>query len=183
MDLTGRFVDVSRDYKTRKPMVRLLINEEINGLEEIVDKDLKIKLTRVTKPRSLDSNAYFHVLCDKLRSKLNVSMSYMKNHLITSYGQMEYIDEGMPAAIKSNVPFEKMRELETPHLKYVKMSEDGNYMYFLYRGSHTYNTQEMHQLLEGTIQEAKDQGIETMTPEEIRKMESLWEQKKGENNG
>lgn len=183
MDLTGRLCEVARDYITRKPMVKFLVNENLDGIEALEGKDLKIKVSKATNPRSLDANAYFHVLCDKLRSKLNVSMAYMKNHLITSYGQMEYIDEGMPAAFKSNIPFEKMRELETPHLKYVKMSEDGNYMYFLYRGSHTYNVQEMHQLLEGTIQEAKDQGIETRTPDEIRKMEMLWEQKKGEQYG
>jgi len=185
MDLTGRVCEVSRDFITKKPMIKFLINEEPHGIDAFDGKDLKIKVNKATKPRSLDANAYFHVLCDKLRQKLGVSMANMKNYLITSYGQMEYVDEGMPAAFKSNIPFEKMQEIETPHLKYVKMSDDGNYMYFLYRGSHTYTVEEMHRLLEGTIQEAKDQGIETRTPDEIRKMEMLWnikQQMKGEGN-
>ena len=186
MNLTGRLCEVSRDFITRKPMVKFLVNENLDGIESFDGKDLTIKVNKQTKPRSLDANAYFHVLCDRLREKMNMSMACMKNHLITSYGQIEYIDEGMPAAFKSNIPFEKMQELETPHLRFVKMSDDGNYMYYLYRGSHTYNVQEMHQLLEGTIQEARDCGIETRTPDEIRKMEMLWNikcQMKGDKDG
>ena len=174
MDPTGRLCVGSRDFITKKPLIKFLINEEPNGIEDLEYKDLKIKVSKVTKPRSLDANAYFHVLCDKLRQKLGISMTRCKNELITSYGQMEYLDEGVPAAIKSNIPFEKMRELETPHMKFVMMSEDGNYMYFLYRGSHTYDSREMHILLEGTIAECKEQGIETATPDELRRMEELW---------
>lgn len=180
MDLTGRLCEVSRDYITKKPMVKFLINEEPNGIEDFEGKDLKIKVGKVTNPRSLDANAYFHVLCDKLRQKLGISMAAMKNDLITSYGQIEWIDDGVPSAIKSNIPFEKFRELEYPHFKYHSMSEDGNYMYVLYRGSHTYDTREMHLLLEGTIQECQEQGIETKTPDEIARLEALWGMKKGE---
>lgn len=174
MELTGKLCGVSRDFITKKPCISLMVNEDISGIEAFDGKDLKIKLTKSTNPRSLDANAYFHVLCDHLRQKLGVSMAHMKNELITSYGQIEYMDEGVPATFKSNIPYEQMRELETPHLKFVKMSEDGNYMYVLYRGSHTYNTAEMHQLLEGTIQEATLQGIETKSPDEIARLESLW---------
>ena len=174
MDLTGRLCEVSRDYITKKPMVKFLINEEPHGIEDFEYKDLKIKVVKATKPRSLDANAYFHVLCDKLRQKVGISMAHCKNMLITSYGQIEWVSEGVPAAIKSNIPFEKMQEMETPHLRFVEMSPDGNYMYFLYRGSHTYDSAEMHTLLEGTIRECELQGIETKTPEEIARMEALW---------
>lgn len=174
MDLTGRLCEVSRDFITKKPMIKFLINEEPNGIEDLEYKDLKIKVAKATKPRSLDANAYFHVLCDKLRQKLGISMARCKNELITSYGQIEWLDEGVPAAVTSNIPFETMRELETPHWKFIRMTERGEYVYWLYRGSHTYDSAEMHMLLEGTIAECKDQGIETATPEEIRRMEELW---------
>ena len=179
MDLTGRVCEVSRDFITKKPMIKFLINEEPHGIEAFEGKDLKIKVNKATNPRSLDANAYFHVLCDKLRLKLNMSMARMKNMLITSYGQIEYIEEGVPAAMKSNITPEQFAEMEEPHLKYVKMSDDLAYMYILYRGSHTYDTKEMHQLLEGTIQECQMQGIETKTPDEIARLEALWEMRKG----
>lgn len=173
MDLTGRLCEVSRDYITKKPMVKFLINEEPNGIEEFEYKDLKIKVSKVTSPRSLDANAYFHVLCDKLRQKMGISMAHMKNILITSYGQIEYIDDHA-LIYKTNAPVEYIQELEEAHMKFMKQGEDGAYWYKVYRGSHTYDSREMHILLEGTIQEAKDQGIETMTPDEIRRTEEQW---------
>lgn len=177
MDLTGRLCEVSRDYITKKPMVKFLVNEDLNGIEALNDKDLKIKVVKATKPRSLDANAYFHVLCDKLRQKIGISMAHMKNILITSYGQIEYIDEGQALIYKTNASVEYMQELEAAHMKFFKKGDDGAYWYISYRGSHTYNTQEMHELLEGTIQEAKNQGIETKTPEEIARLESRWEER------
>ena len=173
MDLTGRIFEVSRDYVTRKPLIRFMVNEDLNGIEDLDGKDLRIKVTKATNPRSLDANSYFHVLCDKLRQKLGLSMAHMKNILITSYGQIEYIDD-QPLLYKTNAPAEYIQELEEAHMKFLKVGEDGAYWYKVYRGSHTYDSREMHILLEGTIQEAKDQGIETKTPDEIRRMESLW---------
>ena len=101
-------------------------------------------------------------------------MAHMKNILITSYGQIEYISEGQALIYKTNAPIEYIQELEEAHMKFMKQGEDGAYWYKVYRGSHTYDSKEMHTLLEGTIQEAKEQGIETMTPDEIRRVEEQW---------
>lgn len=176
MDLTGRLCEVSRDYITKKPMVKFLVNENLDGIESLDGKDLKIKVTRATNPRSLDANAYFHVLCDKLRQKLGLSMAHMKNILITSYGQIEYISEGQALIYKTNAPVEYIQELEEAHMKFMKVGDDGAYWYKVYRGSHTYDSHEMHILLEGTIREAQEQGIETKTPDEIKRLEELWKQ-------
>lgn len=176
MDLTGRLCEVSRDYITKKPMVKFLVNENLDGIESLDGKDLKIKVTKATNPRSLDANAYFHVLCDKLRMKLGLSMAHMKNILITSYGQIEYISEGQALIYKTNAPVEYIQELEEAHMKFMKVGDDGAYWYKVYRGSHTYDSHEMHILLEGTIREAQEQGIETKTPDEIKRLEELWKQ-------
>ncbi|MBQ1297250.1 MAG: hypothetical protein IIY21_24610, partial [Clostridiales bacterium] len=168
MDFTGRICEVSRDFSTKRPMLKFIVNEEPNGIDDMADKDLKITVKKATKPRSLDANAYFHVLCDKLRLKLGISMSHMKNILITSYGQIEYIED-QAIIYKTNAPEEYIQELEAVHMKFIKQGEDGAYWYKVYRGSHTYDSAEMHKLLEGTIYEAKEQGIETSTPEEIRR--------------
>ena len=178
MELSGKLLDLSRDFITRKPVISFIVNEDLHGIESMGDTDLVIKIGKRTKPRSLDSNAYFHVLCDKLRQKLGISMAACKNHLITSYGQIEYIEEGQALIYKTNAPYEYIQELEEAHLKFLKQGDDGAYWYKVYRGSHTYNTQEMAKLIEGTIAEAKDQGIETATPDQIQRMQELWQQKK-----
>ena len=106
-------------------------------------------------------------------------MARCKNILITSYGQIEYIEEGEPLFYKTNAPIDYIMELEDAHMKFVRKSEDQAYVYKVYRGSHTYDTIEMHKRLEGTIQECQLQGIETKTPDEIRRMEELWKTREG----
>lgn len=143
------------------------------------DREKVWDLSEHKEKRSLDSNAYFHVLADKLRQRLNVSMAYIKNHLIADYGQIEYIDDE-PMIYKTNAPEEYMMELETLHSKCVKVTEENGhniYFYRIYRGSHTYNSAEMSKLIEGTISECQQNDIETATPKELKHMQELWERK------
>ena len=130
------------------------------------------------KRRSLNANAYFHVLVQKLAQaqKPPISLAKCKNMMIADYGQPEYI-EGQQAIIKSNIPPSKMCELEYLHTSLVKISEEnGNEVYFyrLYRGSHKYNTHEMQTLIAGLVQECENVGIQTESPDEIEKMIKLW---------
>ena len=143
------------------------------------DKSLVFDIEPHKDKRSLDSNSYFHVLCDKLRSVLGISMARCKNHLIADYGQIEYID-GEPLIYKTNAPEDRMMEEETLHTKCIKVSEEHGhrvYFYRVYRGSHTYNTAEMARLIDGTIAECRQQDIETATPEQLARMAALWEKK------
>lgn len=136
-----------------------------------VDTEIDIDIKEHKEKRSLNANAYFHVLVDQLRQKLKISFAACKNHLITSYGQLEYIDD-VPAVIKTNIEPERMREIETLHCLpiAVKEVEEGAYWYRLYRGTHTYDSREMAMLIDGTIEECKEQGIETMTPNELERL-------------
>ena len=150
-----------------------------------MDKDAvwDIEPHKERKGRSLNANSYFHVLVQKLAQAQQppVSLAKCKNMMIAAYGQPEYID-GQQAIIKSNVPQEKMQEIEYLHTALVKISEENGtecYFYRIYRGTHTYNNIEMQKLIEGVVQECKDAGIETATPAEIAKMIDVWGLKNG----
>lgn len=150
-----------------------------------MDKDAvwDIEPHKERKGRSLNANSYFHVLVQKLAQAQNppISLAKCKNMMIAAYGQPEYID-GQQAIIKSNVPQEKMQEIEYLHTALVKITEENGadvYFYRIYRGSHTYNTEEMQKLIAGTVQECQDAGIETATPNEIAKMIEVWGLKNG----
>lgn len=52
--------------------------------------------------------------------------------------------------------------------------------YRLMRGSHTYDSREMSELIKGTIQEAEDLGIETLTPRELKQILGKWNPRKEE---
>ena len=144
-------------------------------LEKDKEYELTVKIPR--KSRSLSANAYFHVLVDKLSRKVGISFTACKNELITSYGVVECIDD-VPLIYKTNAPPEYMREREEIHAKYIKTGDDGAHWYRIYRPSHEYDSKEFSQLLEGTINECKAQGIETMTPTELERMLKEWEKHK-----
>ena len=158
-----------------KDIVTFLMRDD---LDRSLIWDLEVHKEK--RKRSLDSNAYFHLLCDKLRQKVGISMANCKNTLIADYGQIMYLEEGIPLIYKTNAPEDFMLELETIHTKCIKVTEEQGkpvYFYRVYRGSHEYNTAEMAQLIKGTIAECKEQGISTATPDEIAHMQALWEAK------
>lgn len=181
MECTGKINGISAEWGSGRPVLSLVINEAsaIEKVAELKDcEKLSIKVTKWRDKRSLDANAYFHVLVDKLRQAIGISFPACKNHLITSYGQIEYI-EGEQVIIKTNLPPSRMEENETIHCKPVKVEIQAKevWYYRVYRGSHTYDSREMALLIDGAVAECRLQGIETMTPEQIREMEAKWQAK------
>jgi len=97
--------------------------------------------------------------------------------MICRYGQPELLPDRSPMVYKTNAPYEYMMELETLHTIPVKFSEENGQevgFYKIYRGSHTYDSYEMSKLIEGTVAEAKERGIETLTPRELERMTKAW---------
>lgn len=151
-------------------LVTIMLHSDIE-FGEGDEVDVEIKKHR--DKRSLSANAYFHVLVDKLRQALKISFAECKNNLITSYGQVDYIGDEQ-VIVKTNIPPEVMRTNETLHCLCVKASKEGDtevFFYRVYRGSHTYDSQEMAQLIDGAIEECKLQDIETLSPYELARLE------------
>ena len=184
MKLTGSFHGISKDVKTSKFLITLLINEDItNSYQKIEEEKLNIEIVKHREKRSLDANAYFHVLVGKIAEVLRISKPRCKNILIGRYGQVDMIDN-QPVMIKTQIPVSDMLEQENLHVLACggKVEDNGTQTYFykVYRGSSTYDTREMSVLIDGTVMEAKELGIETMTPEQLVQMKNPW---KGEKSG
>ena len=127
-----------------------------------------------------NANAYFHVLVGKIADELIRSKTRIKNEMIEQYGQELITNEGR-AFIKTQISKEEAYEMEVPHLKFIKWNEeDDTNFYVICRGSHTYDSKEMSVLIEGTVDTAKELGIETLTPVELQKMINIWKPKKEE---
>lgn len=130
-----------------------------------------VEIKRHRNKRSLDANAYFHVLCGKIAGKLDCSMAEVKNRMIATYGQPVIIDGGLDFVIvREEMEPEKFKEL---HLQATSQTQELNgklyRVYIHMRGSHELNSQEFGVLINGTISEAKDAGLtdaEIMTPKE-----------------
>lgn len=179
MESTGKLVNITRDFMSGKLNVTFQINtepiEELNTLATIDEVDIVAKKHR--KKRSLDANAYFHVLVGKLADRLCISKTRCKNILIGRYGQQEFLEDGQPVVLKTNISVEKMLEQEFLHCAPCGCKHENGIeviFYKVFRGSHTYDTKEMSILIDGTVTEAKDLGIETIPPAELERMVSKW---------
>ena len=127
--------------------------------------------------RSLDANGFYWSLLTKLADSLRISKPRLHNQMLRSYGQPEFIEGKLvPVTIQDTEEAEnKALEAETFHIKptsQVREDKDGKTYrtYYLLRGSSSYNTKEFSTLLDGLIEEAKEQGIETIPPAELAKM-------------
>lgn len=182
MKTTGKLQGITRDWKTDKFIVSVLLDgfhpETIDGYQ---DRKLSVELKPYRERRSLSANAYFHLLAGKIGEALGISKQRAKNILIGRYGQPFLTADDEPAVIKSNVPISQMLELEEPHcMPCGGKTENGKELTFyrLYRGSHTYDTKEMSVLIDGTVSEAEGLGIETLPSDEMQRILADWEKRK-----
>lgn len=145
---------------------------------QLQDKDLRLKAVRWTEKRSLNANAYFYALAGKIADATHQSLTEVHNQLIADYGQVEIIDDHlMPIIIRENIDWRRLDTLHVRPTSNKKVLDDGNVyqVYLVMRGSHTYDSKEMSVLIDGTISEAQQLGIETITPDEKARMLQQWQ--------
>lgn len=136
---------------------------------------LKIACLFYKEKRSLNANAYFHVLVDKIAKIMKLGMDEVKERLVIEYGTAasengEQIIAALPktANVKSYYPYAKWIGDFT-----AKNGKEYS-QYLFYKKTHTLDSSEMSKLIEGVVFEAKDLGIETRTPQEIAYMLDRW---------
>lgn len=177
MEFTGIIKGISNDYITGELNITFSVSEKSKTLteyEKLKDcEKLRIKAVQYRNRRSLDANAYFHVLVGKIADALTISKAKAKNILICKYGQPQLLPDGNVMIYKTNAPPEFMAEQESIHCIPIKYADDATF-YKIYRGSHTYDTKEISLLIDGTVADAEELGIETMTPTEIQQMKERW---------
>lgn len=183
MEFKGQLKSISCDYFTGHTLITCETDEmAAPRLEELQGIPLAITFKKFRKKRSLDANAYYWVLVAKLGDKLNLSKPHLHNILLRRYGQPAIIDGKMIYLVlpDSDQRARAADEAETFHIKptsEVKTGRDGERFrtYVMLRGSSTYNTEEMAHLIDGLVSECKESGIETASPEELKRMLELYE--------
>ena len=175
MKVTGRIVGANIDFRTNKPQLTIEVNE-MNDFKQLVDelKD-KPKLSIEVKPyrarRSLDANAYFFVLADKVAEKLNTTKVDVYRNCIKEIGGVSETVCVKDEAVKKLCEAWEEKGIGWQTDTFPSKLQ-GCTNVIMYYGSSTYDTAQMSRLIENIIQDCKD--LETATPEEIANMLSLW---------
>lgn len=183
MEFRGRFSNAVRDLKDNGILVTFSVDSfPLSNLDKLQDKTLSIKTTEKKNKRSLDANAYYWQLLTQLADKLGYSKPYLHNLMLRRYGRPMIIDGSMLYIVlpDSDAGEREAEESETYHIKptsEVKEGKNGSYRtYIMLRGSSTYDTKEMSVLIDGLVQECKEQGIDTLPPEELDRMMQAYDQ-------
>ena len=176
--MNGKIVDIIRTFENR-----FRVTFEVDSIDELngLDGMLSIIVKRISKKRSLNANAYFHLLVGKIAEKNHTSKARCKNLLLARYGQEEMIDgKRYVISVDSSIPICEREDIHCKAIGYGWVNEKEFTHYCVLRPTHEYDSAEMAHLIDGTVEEAKELGISVITPNELEHMKSLW---KGERHG
>ena len=141
------------------------------------------------KKRTLSQNKYYWNLVEELAVKTHVPKMKIHNLYLRQVGQTEKFGGDKPVYMllpDDDTTEEQVLLSSDYHLaprRETKVGTDGRTYrwYVLLKGSSDFSVDEMSMLVDLVVQDAKEQGIETLTPEElahIRELEKANEQKR-----
>lgn len=138
---------------------------------KLYDADLKVHREK----RSLDANAYFHLLVGKIADAMNLGFEEVKTNLVVEYGAFERDEDGvkvgfkLPASVDVSKIYRYVKQFDTR----IENEKTFN-CYLIFKHTHLMDSKEMARLIDGTVQEAKQLGIETLPPDKLDAMKLDW---------
>jgi hypothetical protein len=170
-ELTGKIQGLSQDFASRRITLTLTVNEEAAAkmlYDELHEAEkLSFKIDKYREKRSLNANNYAWKLLTEIANVCRTSKDEVYLEMLKRYGQSEII------SVLAHIPIGE----------YVKYCEEAGESklngklfkhYKVFKGSSEFDTREMSIFLDGVVSEAEELGIQTMTPNEIAKLKSLW---------
>ena len=174
--MTGRLVDMAFTLGG-KQRVTLELNGDFRGiwdklhLEPVLDVEIK----KYREKRSLSANAYFHVLCNKISAETGESEDAVKRRLVVSYGALARDKDGKTVGLKLPPTVDPSDFYPYVRLYETRQENGKDYScYFVYKESHKMDSKEFARLVDGAIEEAKELGIQTDTPEQLARYKEEW---------
>ena len=122
-----------------------------------------IKIEKHRNKRSLDANAYSWVLQTEIANVLRLSKEEVHFDMLKAYGQRDYTS--LLADVNIADYYTYYEEIST-----FKKNDNIFKSYFIYKGTHNYNSKEMSIFIDGLVQEARNLGIETLEDKEINSL-------------
>ena len=170
-ELNGTIKELNIDYQTGAAMLTFMVADKQRAMrcyDSLRSKDmLDIKVDKHREKRSLNANSYAWALLSEIGNVMRLDKEDVYLLMLKRYGQSEMI------SVKDGIPIGQ-------YIKYCERAGEswlnGTLFkhYKVYKGSSEFNKEEMAIFLDGVVQEAQNLNIDTRTPDEIAKLESLW---------
>ena len=133
-----------------------------------LDDDKVYELKEHKQKRSLDANAYYWVLVNKIAEALNQTKEFVHLCMLKQYSETYSLLLPADKDIRGLI---KYYEEESTIRKGDKLFKS----YKAYLPSSEMNTKQMSVLIDGVVFEAKSMGIETMTPNQLEELKTSWD--------
>lgn len=168
--MKGRIKDLGFGMGGDLTVTLSLPRHHAEDLKALVDVDVAVDVKKWRNKRSLSANAYCWVLITQIAQSMTPPMNKEEVYveMLKRYGQGGFI----------SIQADKASDVTRAFDYYVQKGEGEvngkNFLhYMVYIGSSKYNTKEMATFISGIVEEAKDLGIETLTPQELEMLEGM----------
>lgn len=172
METTGKLTGARRTFDGRGIILTFEVDPSAGSqIENLKAQDkLRIKAVKYREKRSLDANAYAWVLMTKIADVIGTSKDEVYEEMLQRYGCLDKDEKGyVIATVRADIGVERLGG----HWKFYK--SNGKFSsYISIKGSSEYDTAEMSRFIDRIVEEAKELGVPTETPDEIARMKQEW---------
>jgi hypothetical protein len=164
-----------------KPELTLSLNcsrqeaaAEVAELREVLAKGklLDVEVKQHRNRRSLDSNGYLWILCQKIAEAIRSTKEEVYRKAIREVGQFEYL------AVSEEAADQFIKVWNSRGLGWYAEEMDskisGCKKIIAYYGSSCYDSRSMSILIDYIVAECRELGIETLPPEQLAAMNREW---------
>lgn len=140
---------------------------------EMKDRKYAVDIREHREKRSRNANNYLWQLLDQMAEALGRTKEDLYLHYVQMVGPYKDFTLTEDEAKTFSVAWSKLGTgWPTEQVDY---TPDGEKVVIrAYYGSSQYNTRQMSRLIDMVVQDAKDIGIETLTPQELERMKEAW---------
>jgi len=177
--MKAKIQNVKLQYTENREITEIVLttNESVNvnDLKEIIakGKELSVELKQYRVKRSLDSNSYCWILCQKIAEVIHSTKELVYKKVIKDVGQFEL----MPIKNEAVERWQKVWESKGMGW-FSEVLEDSKLVGYKkvisYYGSSIYDSREISLLINELIVQCKELNIETMSPNEVERMNNIW---------
>lgn len=172
--MIGRIIGLAFGLDGKQQLTLALEDDFKPQYDRLVGKDLDIAIKPYRRRRSLDANAYAWVLIGKIAAAVGMSRESIYREAIRQIGGVseivcvkdEAVDKLRRSWAKNGIGW---------HTETLPSKLEGCTNVILYFGSSVYDTVQMSALIDRLMTDARELGIETMTPAQIENLMNLWE--------
>lgn len=157
-------ITIPINNEDRQEVLRWAQNHEIKD-----GKEITVEVKEKRKKRSLNANAYFWQLVNKVAIATNSTDQDVYRDLVHNFGVSTTLmvrPEAQESFIQTWTEGKDSSGWFCENL--------GHGVIKAYSGTSTYNTQQMSRIIDGLVEECKELNIETLSEDELTHMKALW---------